>query len=88
MADDESPLIGLAHKVFDTLDKWGANKDVEKSTPHSKAIDEMNKRANDKTVQDANDSFRKRGTTLKTTGSTTAKKPPAKKGKRKQGAGK
>lgn len=74
---EESPLIALAHKVYDSLDKWGATKDVEKSTPHSKAIDEMNKKLNDKSVRDANDSFRK-GTTMKSSPATGGK-PKSKK---------
>lgn len=85
MADDESPLIAGARKVYDTLNKWGANKDVGgKDTTdyswHAQKVAEANK--------SHVDAEKKRGTTLNTTGSTTAKKPPAKKGKRKQGAGK
>lgn len=83
MPQEESPLIAGARKIYNKLDEWGANKDVGgKDTTdyswHAQKVAEANKSHAD---------AEKRGTTLKTIGTATAKKPPAKR-RSKPGTGK
>ena len=77
-------ITGPFKKANDFLTNLGKSV-PEQKTAHQKAIDEMNKQANDKTVQDANKTYATQTTAQKkATPAPTPGKIPVKTGPRKR----